>query len=50
MNYSDDRLDKLEKSFFRIFGELYMEDYDTGEQDFDGNKICLENISYGNYS
>ena len=27
-----------------------MEDLDTGEQDFDGNKICLENISNGNYS
>ena len=27
-----------------------MDDLDTGEQDFDGNKICLENISNGNYS
>ena len=27
-----------------------MEDYDTGEQDFDGNKVCLENVSNGNYS
>ena len=27
-----------------------MEDYDTGKQDFDDNKVCLENVSNGNYS
>ena len=44
------KVGKLRKSFFRIFGELYMEDYDTGKQDFDDNKVCLENVSNGNYS
>ena len=27
-----------------------MEDIDSGEQNFDGDKICLENIDMGNYS
>ena len=27
-----------------------MEDIDSGEQNFDGDKICLENINIGNYS
>ena len=27
-----------------------MEDYDTGEQNFDSDKICLQNINMGNYS
>ena len=27
-----------------------MEDYDTGETDFNGDKICLQNIQWGNYS
>ena len=40
----------LEKSFFRVFGELYMEDFDTGAQDFNGDKTCLGNITMGNYS
>ena len=26
-----------------------MEDYDTGEQDFDGEKICVQNINMTNY-
>ena len=26
-----------------------MDDYDTGEQDFDGEKICLQNINMTNY-
>ena len=41
--------DNLTKAFFRVFGELYMDDYDTGEQNFNGDKICLQNISIGNY-
>ena len=35
------------QSFFRVFGELYMEDYDTGAQDFNGDKTCLQNITMG---
>ena len=27
-----------------------MEDIDSGEQNFDGDKICLENINMSNYS
>ena len=27
-----------------------MEDFDSAEQNFDGDKICLENINIGNYS
>ena len=27
-----------------------MEDFDSAEQNFDGDKICLENINMGNYS
>ena len=27
-----------------------MEDFDSAEQNFDGDKICLENIDMGNYS
>ena len=42
--------DNLTKAFFRVFGELYLDDYDTGEQNFDGDKICLQNLSIGNYS
>ena len=27
-----------------------MEDFDSAEQNFEGEKICLENINIGNYS
>ena len=27
-----------------------MEDFDSAEQNFEGEKICLENINMGNYS
>ena len=27
-----------------------MEDYDTGEKNFDSEKICIQNIGFGNYS
>ena len=27
-----------------------MEDFDSAEQNFEGEKICLENIHMGNYS
>ena len=27
-----------------------MEDFDSAEQNFEGDKICLENINIGNYS
>ena len=35
----------LKQSFFRLFGELYIESFDTGEEDFDGKKTCLTNIT-----
>ena len=38
------------KSFFRLFGELYMDDLDTAEQDFNGDKICQSNITITNYA
>ena len=42
--------DNLTKAFFRVFGELYLDDYDSGEQDFNGDKICLQDLSIENYS
>ena len=45
--------DNLTKAFFRVFGELYLDDYDSGKQDFNGDKICLQldqTSSIGNYS
>ena len=27
-----------------------MDEYDTGEENFNGEKTCLENVSIGNYS
>ena len=47
------RLFSYTKSYFRLFGELYIDDLDTGEQDFNGTsygKICQSNIIVTNYA
>ena len=36
------------QSFYRLSGELFWED-DSGEEDFDGEKTCLKNITMENY-
>ena len=46
------RLFSCPKSYFRLFGELYIDDLDTAEQDFNGTlygKICQSNIIETNY-